>query len=473
MQIHRCTSITFILICGLVVSNLLVRTAAATTPAAAPTTVQPCASSIAVGDTMTCSISAAAESDTISFNGTQGDSMLVRVGTTAGTLNPRIRLAGPDGTMLCQAGSSYALGAEITQCLLTQTGTQTITVTDYNGTRVGSYSLYIQRLTNPVGAAPLAMNSIATASLTTAALAHSFTFAASRNESVIVRASSTAGDVMPLIRVFGSDGSVLCSAGNAYSAGIEISRCVLPFDGMYTILVADYKGTQTGTVNLYVQRLNAPVGAAAVAAGMTAAATIQTAAEADTYSMTANGSASVFIRVATTAGTMMPLVRVVDADGVALCTAGTAYSAGAEISRCLLPQTGTYTVLVSDYRGTATGSYNLYMQQLTAPAGAVALTPGETVAGVLQAAATMQTYRVDERADDVLLLRAGRSAGTMMPFLAVYDPDGVRLCTGGSPYYAGAEISRCALPRATAPIPYLLATMQQHRPAIISYTASA
>lgn len=412
-----------------------------------PTSLQSCGASITAGDTMACAIVAAAEVDSISFAGASGDVLLVRVGVTAGTMTPIVRVFGPTGAKLCEAGTSYSTGAEISRCALAQNGTHTITIADAVGTRTGGYNVYVQRLNALAGAASLAVGTTTVASIATAAESNSFTLAANANDVVLLRAGVTAGMMTPLVRVFARDGTVLCSAGTTYSAGTEITRCALPQPGSYSVLVGDAVGTRSGTYNLYLQRMNDPIGASALAAGETYPASLQSAATADTYTVAAQAGDVLFLRAAATAGTLTPIVRVFDTGGVVLCNAGTSYSAGTEISRCTLPRDGSYLVLVGDALATRTGSYNLYLQRVTAPADASALIPALTTSGTIQAAAAMRTYTLEGRANEVVLLRAGVSAGTLTPLLAVYDPDGVRICEAGTSYSAGAEITRCQLPR--------------------------
>lgn len=415
--------------------------------AAAPASLQSCGPSIAAGDTMACALVAAAEVDSMSFAGIGGDVLLVRVGITAGTMTPLVRVVGPNGVKLCEAGNTYAGGAEITRCALVQSGTHTITIADAVGTRTGSYNVYVQRLNGPAGATSLAIGATTVASISTAAESNSFTLAANAGDVVLLRAGVIAGTLTPLVRVFAPDGTSLCSAGTTYSAGAEITRCALPQAGSYSVLVGDAIGTRNGTYNLYLQRMNGPVGASALSAGETRPASLPSAAAADTYTVAASAGDVLLLRAGATAGTITPLVRVFDAGGVVLCSAGTSYSAGAEISRCALPQDGSYIVLVGDALATRTGNYNLYLQRVTAPSGASALVTELTTGGTIQAAAAMQTYTLEGWANEVVLLRAGVNAGTLTPLIAVYDPGGVRICEAGTSYSAGAEITHCQLPR--------------------------
>lgn len=445
-----CSPLLFILLFTGAFSAFLTRPATAAEPTPPPilSASVSCASSINFGDTMTCTIGLATEVDSFTFTAESGDVVLVRVGVTAGTMKPLVRLNDPDGTEICKGGTSYAQGAEIEQCRLSQSGTHTITVTDYRATQTGTYNLFLQRLNQPAAATTITLAATTPAPIQAVAEADSYTLTATANDIILLRVGVTAGTMKPLLRVFDPAGTKLCSAGNSYSTGAEIAYCALPQSGTYTILVNDYTAIKSGTYNLYVQRLNNPADPVALTVGTTHPAAIQAVAEADSYSLAANANDVVLLRAGITAGDMNPLVRVFGPDGVVTCTAGNAYGPGIEISRCVLPQSGTYTVLVGDYRGTRTGTYNLYLQSSTTPVDAVHLAFGTTTSANIPAAATADTYTVTASTNDILLLRVGVTAGDMNPAMTVYDPDGVNVCGAANAYGPGIEIEQCLVPRA-------------------------
>jgi len=431
---------TLICVAGIVQFTRVVR-------AAAPTALDSCTSSIAPGKTMTCVISTAAEVDSITLTGTSGDVYLLRVAITAGDMRPLVGVHAPDGTMICQASGPYSPGTEIARCVLTQSGIQTIRISDTATTRTGSYNLYVQRLSVPVNPTPLLIGQTVTSTISTGAEATTFSLTGIANEAYLIRMGVTAGTLRPIVRVFGADGTAICTASQPYAPGTEIARCVLPQSGIFTVLATDTSAIQTGSYNLYAQRLTAPIGATALTMGSTSTATIQASSEADTYTVTGSANAVFLLRMGVTAGDLRPNVRVFGSDGSVLCAASQPYAFGTEISRCVLPQSGTFTVLATDTSATTTGSYNLYVQQITAPVGIIPLAWGETMSTTLLHVAELNSYTVQARASDVLLLRVMVTAGEMRPVVTVFDPDGVSICTASSPYSSGTEVTRCLIPR--------------------------
>ncbi len=265
--------------------SLLLCTASVSHPAHAAhlAALQSCTSSSAPGVTMTCTISTAAEIDSITLTGTSGEVYLLRVAVTAGTMHPLVRVNGPGGTLICQTSSPYSLGAEIAGCILTQSGTQTISISDTAATATGSYNLYVQRLSAPANPTPLIIGEVHPATITTGAEATTFTFTGSANDAYLLRMGVTAGSLRPSVRVFGADGTMICSASQPYALGTEITRCLLPQSGTYTVLAADTSVALTGSYNVSIQRLTTPVGATALTMGATATATIQVSSDANFF----------------------------------------------------------------------------------------------------------------------------------------------------------------------------------------------
>ena len=184
--------------------------------AAAPNALEPCASSIAPGTTMTCAISTAAEVDSITLTGTSGEIYLLRVAITAGDMRPLVRVHAPDGTKICEVASSYAPGAEIARCVLPQDGTFTVLAADASAVKTGSYNLYLQRLTGPVGATALAVGATHTATIQAGSEGDTYTLIGTANEVYLVRMGVTAGELRPSVRVFSPSGTEVCAAIQSY-----------------------------------------------------------------------------------------------------------------------------------------------------------------------------------------------------------------------------------------------------------------
>jgi len=313
---------------------------------------------ITFAQTLSGSIITPAEMDTYTFTASADDKVLVRVSKSSGSLWAGVRIYGPDGTKVCEAGSSVT--AEIAGCTLSSTGTYTILVYDgFNGTYTGDYYLYLQRLNNPGNPTAITFAQTLSGSIITPAEMDTYTFTASADDKVLVRVSKSSGNLWAGVRIYSPGGTKLCEAGNSVTA--EIASCTLSSTGTYTILVYDgFNGTYTGDYYLYLQRLNNPGNAVPIEHGEILIGSITTPAAMDTYTFTASAGDRVLVRVSKSSGNLWPGVRIYSPDGTKLCEASN--SVTAVIPSCPMPSTGTYTILIYDgFNGTYTGDYRLYL----------------------------------------------------------------------------------------------------------------
>lgn len=98
--------------------------------------------------------------------------------------------------------------------------------------------------------------------------------------------------------------------------------------------------------------------------------TIQSAAEADTFTWTAGDHDTVSITMAKTSGGLIPQVRIFDPAGTLVCQAGSPYGATATMNDCLLPRSGVYSILATDWSATQTGAYRLSLNCTNTVCGA-------------------------------------------------------------------------------------------------------
>jgi hypothetical protein len=97
---------------------------------------------IAHGQILMGSITTPAEMDTYTFIASVGSKVLVRVSKSSGTIWPGVRIYGPDGTKMCEEGSSTS--ALIPGCSIPSSGTYAILAYDsYSGTYTGDYRVYL------------------------------------------------------------------------------------------------------------------------------------------------------------------------------------------------------------------------------------------------------------------------------------------------------------------------------------------
>jgi len=376
-----------------------------------------CPASVNFGETNQCTISAAGETDTYTINGTtSGDRIRVRIIKTSGTLAPYHDVL-QNGTTLCARTT-----AQERTCLL-GSGTHTITVRDLNGTNTGGYSIYIQRLNNPVGCTSLTFGSAPLASsISVAAETDCFTFSGTANDRVRFKQLKTAGTLIPYVEVLRADGTTQCGPTTAPEF-----TCLLDTTGTYTILVRDVSGPNTGSYLISLQRLNNLVGCnpPLTFGAAPVSDSIALAAKMNCFTFDATANDRVRFKQLKTAGTLIPYVEVLRADGTTQCGPTTAPE-----FTCLLDTTGTYTILVRDVSGPNTGSYLISLQRLNNPVGCPPIVPfgSAPLTGSIAVAAEADCIPFDGAAGDRIRVRVVKTAGTLILYVEVLRPDGTTLC---------------------------------------------
>ncbi len=402
---------------------------------------------LALGDVMVSTIAAAARADTYTIAGTAGEVLLLRVAITAGQMLPAIRVYGADGIRLCERTEYYTARTDIANCALPRTETYTIIVGDSRSSRTGTYNLFAQQLTAPVNARPIVMGIPLTSTIRSMAQADTYILNAVANDVLLLRAGTASGQMTPGVRVFAPDGTILCSAGNSYSTGSEINRCALPHAGNYLVMVDDMQVTRTGDYGLYVQRINAPENTTALSLTAINEVQITSAAMAATFTISAQANDVLMLRAGTTSGQITPHLLVYDQDGILICQATSSYNAGLEITQCLLPRTGSYTILVGDARITRPGNIALFVQHLVRPTQAPGIRANTLQSIIIDSAAITRAWTWMAGDTDRLQVRMTVTSGTLRPQVRVFDRDGVQVCTATAAYDTVAEIADCLLPR--------------------------
>ena len=351
------------------------------------------ATPLLLGQTVGGSITQEAEMDAYSFSAEEGDIILTRLADDEGDLWPELRLYDPAGTLLNskhdpshaefttilptkfyaylpmilsahQSLTSRTAGtASPASYKATVSGTYTVLVGDgFNGTLVGPYGLYVQRLDGPGNANGLSFGAVHSSRIDQAAEMDTYTFEGSVGDRVLVSIGRVSGDLHAEIRLYDPAGSLINTTEDAFYAEATTS---LIANGTYTLLVGDgFWGRGTGEYNLYLQRLNNPGNATPLSYGEILSGTILYAAEIDTYTFSAEGGDQVRLGMSrASSGSLWPEVRLYAPDGALIATDDD--STSAEITR-ILAESGTYTVLCTDgLQGSSTGEYDLQLDKLS------------------------------------------------------------------------------------------------------------
>ena len=425
------------------------------------------AASLLIGETQTGTVGSAADSSTYTFSANADDVFDFTMVVTSGTLIPKMRLYNPNGMLVSPAYAGEPFGCdgstlEMNTITLPNTGTYTLLVGDCSDTNTGDYVLYAQSTNRPIGARNLPFAQVTDSTIGSAAESITYTFSGNAKDYVDFTMDTTSGSLIPKIRLYNPDGTLLSSAyaGEPFGCGgstLEMNTVMLPKTGTYTVLVGDCADTNTGEYEIYLQRTDKPTGPVGLVFGQVQAGSVTDETQSTTYTFSGNANDHVDFTMYTASGSLIPKIRLYNPDGTLLTSAyaGEPFGCGGstlEMTTPALPKTATYTVLIGDCADTNTGDYKIYSQRTNNPSGAVILAFAKTQSGTIGSATQSNTYIFSGNANDVVDFTMDTTTGTLIPKLRLYNPDGTLLASGyaGQPFGCGGsnlEMNTVTLPK--------------------------
>jgi hypothetical protein len=94
-----------------------------------------------------------------------------------------------------------------------------------------------------------------------------------------------------------------------------------------------------------------------------------------------------------------------------------------------LTQTGTYTVLATDWFGTSTGDYTVALERVAPPSGAVPIQYGQTPLGDISLGGDLDLFAFSGTAGDLVSITASWRNGALRPCLELVSPTAGRITT--------------------------------------------
>jgi hypothetical protein len=341
-----------------------------------------------------------ADIDMWSFSADALDTVILQITKTSGEgVSPKMRLYGPDGSVLNPYGGAHDRVSE----QLEVAGIYTVVVRDSHTdvTGSGDYNLYFARVPAvyevPDGdeGGDLTNGAVHTGTIEVADI-DMWSFSADALDRVILQVSeSGTTDLTPYIELYGPDGAMIPhSIGSNDSA--KLTTDALTVAGNYTVVVRDYNGvTGSGNYKLFFAHVPAvyevPEGddGGVLTNGAVHTGTIEVA-DIDMWNFSADALDTVTIQVVKT-GTMdlSPYIVLYGPDGTIITHGSGADSA--TLTTTPLTVAGNYTVVVRDFSTYITGSgdyeltYTLTEDPTEVPSGSVigSLSNGEIVSGLL------------------------------------------------------------------------------------------
>ncbi len=386
------------------------------------------------------------------------DTAIVQIGEVSSTsFLPFILLYGPDGSLITSNSGNFSANLAHQA---TVAGTYTVVVRDGNTDVIGtgSYELYFANLPDPfVVPAGDEGGALTNGEIHPGTLALGdldlWTYEADTLDTAIVQIGEVSGtSFLPLIRLYGPDGSLITSNSGNFSANLAHQATVA---GTYTVVVRDGNTdvTGTGSYELYfVQAPDAFIVPSGDEGGSLASGSPETGdidlADLDPWTFELDALDSALVEITElTPTSFSPFIRLYDPSGSFIASASASLNHQAVVA-------GTYTVVVSDGNTDVigVGDYELELtltpDSTTPPAGAPigTLENGGVVNGTYDTPTDVDLYDLGVTAGDQVRMQLIDAAGStsVSPLLQVFASSGSLLASS-----SGSAAARVAF-RASA-----------------------
>ncbi|MFX1501936.1 MAG: hypothetical protein ACFFDH_13315, partial [Promethearchaeota archaeon] len=246
-----------------------------------------------------------------------------------------------------------------------------------------------------------------------------YTFSASSGDIVLIRMRRiTANSFFPEIKLYSPFGIELSTDFDNTIAEITY---LLPQNGVYLIVASEHYDFSVGNYNIYIQRVNNPENATAMAFGTNYYGSISLLGAADTYTFIANVGDMILVRMGKISGTYF------ESDLRLYSPTGTELISGSNEISYALPQNGKYTLLAHDSEGDS-GSYNLIAQKVNNPNNSILVELGKTISAGISFPGGVNSFTFSALAGDTVLIRIREISGTnFYPKIRLFSPSGTEL----------------------------------------------
>ncbi|MBI2906474.1 MAG: hypothetical protein HYX92_02330 [Chloroflexi bacterium] len=211
---------------------------------------------IEMGQSVNGSIAYTTPFERWTFQGAQGQLVIITMGTSAGNLDPYLELLDPSGAREAfDKDTGPGKAARISTRLL-KTGQYTILAKDVDSFTIGNYVL---RLTDPAHLPNLASGQSVKASIQQAAFSDLYTFLGTAGGGIILTVDSVGGLGLPYLELLNRNGMLIASTSTTTcSPGVNQAMLrALPDDGPYVVAVYDYWGITPGSYSLILSTYSA------------------------------------------------------------------------------------------------------------------------------------------------------------------------------------------------------------------------
>lgn len=288
-----------------------------------------------------------------------------------------------------------------------------------------------------------------------------YSFEGRSGQVVTIRMQRQAGDLDPYLLLLTNTGDLIAVSDDVGGRNAEIASQLLPYDGLYTIIVTRFAHEHGTTEGDYTLTLES-VGTSIAPANTTATANTTTSATSQPttsflrygdeilgqiigdnyyviYRFSAQRGDVVNLTMTRINGDLDPVIDLFDPDGVYLLSGDDeSGTLNAAIRNYTIPADGVYYVQATRYgrlEGTTTGLFSFQIAVVptselgTRPSNARVLALPSTVTSTITAETLTRFFQVEARRGDILSVIVTRTGGDLQPRASVLRSDLSQMAT--------------------------------------------
>ncbi|MCK5126556.1 MAG: T9SS type A sorting domain-containing protein [candidate division Zixibacteria bacterium] len=198
------------------------------------------------------SLSITREIHQYSYAAQAGDRIIIRINRTSGTLEPRLALYSPDGSLVRETGTGAAW-AQLLDIYMEHSGTYRFLCMDGSGPGRGDYAVSLQSTNRPANVETITFDDVVRDTISMYSQMKAYRFLADAGEAIMVQAISIEGGLDPRIELFDPNGARIGSAVDNYEAVLIVQS--LSTSGYQTVLMSDDRAGELGSYFLLLHRL--------------------------------------------------------------------------------------------------------------------------------------------------------------------------------------------------------------------------
>jgi subtilisin-like proprotein convertase family protein len=190
-------------------------------------------------------------------------------------------------------------------------------------------------------------------------------FSANAKDQLLLRISITEGDLDPQFKLYSPSGKNIAKKYRL-TEYIEDYQ-ILPDNGTYQLEICDKYGDDIGKFSLLIYKINNPIQSEQINFEQTISGSIDELLQVKTYYFSANAKDQLLLRISITEGDLNPQFKLYSPSGknIAEKYSLTGYIEDYQI----LPDNGTYQLLIGDKYGDDIGKFNLMIYKLATEPG--------------------------------------------------------------------------------------------------------